>query len=157
MSGLPSLGSRGEGWVALQAIAMAGVLAGTVFGNAWSGPLRWVSGAAGGIVFLAGLWLAVRAILDLGDSLTALPKPRHRATLVERGVYRRIRHPIYGGAILGCFGWALATASFVSLCAAAATALVLTLKSVREEAWLSERYDGYAAYRTRTWRLLPWL
>lgn len=157
MTGLPSLGARGEGWVALQAIALVAVVAGTFYGSAWSGTPRWAAGAAGAVLLVAGLWLALRAILDLGDSLTALPKPRRRATLIERGVYRRIRHPIYGGVILCCLGWSLGAASFVSLGASAATALVLLLKSVREETWLAERYDGYRAYRTRTWRFLPWL
>ncbi len=109
------------------------------------------------VLVVAGLWLTVRAIVDLGDALTALPKPRRKATLVERGVYRRIRHPIYGGVILGCIGWSLATASFVSLGAAAATTLVLALKSVREEAWLVERFAEYRAYRARSRRFLPWL
>ena len=40
----------------------------------------------------------------------------------------------------------------------AVVALVFfTLKSRREEAWLQERFDGYAAYRARTRRLIPWV
>ncbi len=30
------------------------------------------------------------------------------------------------------------------------------LKSRREEAWLAERFPGYADYRARTKRFIPW-
>jgi protein-S-isoprenylcysteine O-methyltransferase Ste14 len=32
-----------------------------------------------------------------------------------------------------------------------------SLKSRREEIWLAERYSGYAEYRTRTRRPMPWI
>jgi polygalacturonase len=32
-----------------------------------------------------------------------------------------------------------------------------TLKARREEAWLEEQFEGYAEYRARTRRLIPWL
>jgi len=35
-------------------------------------------------------------------------------------------------------------------------AAFLYLKSAREEAWLEARYPGYAAYRARTPRFIPW-
>ncbi len=35
--------------------------------------------------------------------------------------------------------------------------LVLYLKSVREEAWLTDRYPAYPAYRDRTRRFFPGL
>jgi len=33
----------------------------------------------------------------------------------------------------------------------------LGLKSAREEAWLAHAYPGYAEYRTRTRRFIPWI
>jgi protein-S-isoprenylcysteine O-methyltransferase Ste14 len=45
-------------------------------------------------------------------------------------------------------GWALVT-SPAALVPAALLAVVLWGKSVREEAWLDERYPGYAGYRRR--------
>ena len=154
---LPDLGPRGEGWFLVQvpilgAIAIAGLL-----GPAWSGSPRALSAVVGAVLIGSGGVLAVRGILDLGGNLTPFPKPLEGAALVDTGAYGLVRHPIYGGLILGGFGWGLLTASPVSLASSIILAVFFDLKSRREEAWLVEQLDGYAAYRDRTRRLLPWL
>jgi protein-S-isoprenylcysteine O-methyltransferase Ste14 len=40
---------------------------------------------------------------------------------------------------------------------AAVIALFFRLKSMREEVWLEERFPGYATYRRRTRRFIPWI
>jgi protein-S-isoprenylcysteine O-methyltransferase Ste14 len=62
---------------------------------------------------------------------------------------------MYGGVVLAAFGWAMASASPVTLLIAIVVLVFFSLKSHREEAWLEERFDGYAAYRARTRRLIP--
>jgi len=108
-------------------------------------------GIAGGIL------LVVRGGLDLGRALTPVPRPRDDASLVSTGVYALARHPIYGGLILGSLGWSLLQASAMALGLSALLAVVLWLKSEREEAWLSERYPDYATYRRGTKRFIPWI
>jgi protein-S-isoprenylcysteine O-methyltransferase Ste14 len=109
------------------------------------------------LLVLAGLILAVRGIVDLGGALTPLPHPRDGADLVEHGVYRMVRHPIYGGLIVASLGWALVRASVAALALTAVLWAFFHLKSTREEAWLTGRFAGYAAYRSRTKRFIPWL
>ena len=157
MTRLPALGPRGEGWVLIQLVLLAAIAAAGLVGPAWSGDAR-VAGTAIGVV-LAGIggWLAVRGIVDLRSALTPLPYPRPDAELVERGAYRLVRHPIYGGLILGAVGWGLAWASPFALGLAVTLFGFFSLKSRREEAWLAERFPGYAAYRTRTRRLIPFV
>lgn len=133
-------------------LALAGLL-----GPAWSGPARVVTSALGIALMAGGLVLAVRGVRDLGASLTPLPHPTADATLVEHGIYARVRHPIYGGLIVGGLGWALLTASPTALGLAIVLAVFFWLKSAREEAWLVERFRGYADYRTRTARFIPWI
>lgn len=154
---LPDLGPRGEGWFLIQiplfaVIALAGSL-----GPAWGGATRLAGLAIGGGLIVGGGLFAVRGLMDLGGSLTPFPKPLPDARLVEAGAYRQARHPIYGGLILAAAGWGLATASPVGLALAVALAAFFDLKSRREEVWLAEQFEGYAAYRGRTKRLLPWL
>lgn len=158
MTRLPTLGSRGEGWVLLQVPVFAGVLGTALFlGPDWSGLPR-IGGIVLGIALMAGgAILAVRGLADLREALTPLPAPKHGADLVDRGVYGHVRHPIYGGLILGAFGLGLAQASLASIIASAILAAFFWLKSTREEAWLTERYPGYAAYRRRTRRFIPWI
>jgi protein-S-isoprenylcysteine O-methyltransferase Ste14 len=154
---LPDLGPRGEGWFLIQialfgAIALAGSL-----GPAWAGVARSVGLAAGAGLIVCGALFAFRGVLDLRANLTPFPRPLPDARLVETGSYRLARHPIYGGLILGAFGWGLATASPVALGLAGVLAVFFDLKSRREEVWLADQFDGYAAYRRRTRRLLPWI
>lgn len=160
MSRLPSLGPRGEGWVAIQAVILVAI-AGAGFAGlaapAWAGPEHLATAVVGGLGIVAGGILAIRGLVDLRENLTALPHPRPNGRLVETGAYRLVRHPIYGGLVLGAVGWGLASASPATIALALVLLGFFDLKSRREEAWLTERYAGYSAYRARTHRLVPWL
>ncbi len=157
MSRLPALGPRGEGWVVIQFLLLGLVALAGVAGPVYAGPFSMAARAAGVVLVLAGLVLASRGLLDLRDALTALPHPRDGAQLVDTGAYALVRHPIYGGLVLGAVGWALVTASPLALAAAAGLLGFFRLKSGREEAWLRDRYPGYGAYAARTKRMLPWV
>ena len=137
---------------------MAAVTLSALVGRRWSGGYAVAAYAAGGTLLALGLLLFASAVLRLGASLTPLPVPRSGATLKDSGPYRLVRHPIYGGGILVALGWSIVFASIAGLCLTLALTLVLDLKSRREELWLAEHYDGYAAYRRRTpRRFLPFL
>jgi protein-S-isoprenylcysteine O-methyltransferase Ste14 len=156
MSRLPALGRRGEGWLAIQIVLFWAVLATGLLGPAWAGTVRLATSAVGIALILGGLGLTARGIFDLGAARTPMPHPRPDAELVQTGVYRLVRHPIYGGLIVAAFGWGLLTASLVTVALAAVLLLFFELKSRREEAWLVERFPDYAAYRARTRRFIPW-
>ena len=157
MSRLPSLGPRGVGWVLVQGILLVVVAAAGTVGPAWTGLPRALTSIVGVGGIAAGLVLALRGARDLGSNLTPLPQPRDDADLVVTGVYGLVRHPIYGGLIVASFGWGLLTASPVTLLAATVLWGFFELKSRREEIWLEVRFPGYAAYRARTRRLIPWI
>jgi len=156
-SRLPTLGPRGEGWVVLQGVILVAVAFAGSLGPAWDGMARLSTTIIGGALLLAGWLLAIKGLVDLRENLTALPHPRDGATLVDRGAYRLVRHPIYGGLVLGAFGWGAVTASPMALLLAALLLAFFDLKSRREEAWLADRFPDYLAYRERTRRLIPLL
>jgi protein-S-isoprenylcysteine O-methyltransferase Ste14 len=157
MTRLPSLGPRGEGWVAIQGILLAATAAAGFLGPSWADGTRVATTIAGAVLIAGGLVLAIMGTRDLRDALTPLPYPRADAKLVETGVYALVRHPIYGGLVLTAAGWGLLTASPAALVASALLLGFFELKSRREEAWLEGRFAGYAAYRARTRRLIPWV
>ncbi len=65
---------------------------------------------------------------------------------------------MYGGAILIALGWSLLFTTIAGLALSLILALLLDLKSRREEEWLCERLEGYSDYRRRTpRRLLPFV
>ncbi len=159
-SRLPALGPRGEGWVIAQlvlfaAIGIAGLL-GLVGGHrddSWR-PVWALAGVAaiagGGLVAGRGAW-------DLRASLSPFPRPVANAPLIESGVYRFIRHPIYSGLVLGGIGWGMLTGSILAIAMAGLLFLLFIGKSRREEAWLEAVHPDYGAYRQRTKRLIPWI
>jgi protein-S-isoprenylcysteine O-methyltransferase Ste14 len=157
MNNLPTLGPRGEGWLVLQ--GLLGMIAGAagvtgLASPAWDGPPRIATTVAGCALGGLGALQVWRGVRHLGRNVTALPHPTAGATLVETGVYRRVRHPIYGGVMLAAAGWALLTAAPVALAVAALFVPFFWLKSTVEERWLEQRFPAYAAYRRRTHRFI---
>jgi protein-S-isoprenylcysteine O-methyltransferase Ste14 len=153
---LPSLGPHGEGWLLLQVVFMGAVLiAAFFFGGHWTGAPRFAASVAGGALILAGLALGYLGIKDLDRSLSPLPRPRETAVLIQDGVYRRLRHPIYAALILLALGSGLLTASLPAIGLALALTVLLDLKARREEVWLRDRYPGYADYALHTKRFVP--
>jgi len=150
-SGLPALGRRGEGWALGQLVLLGGAAAAGVCGASWPSTGRNTRAAAASVIALAGAGLLLGGGAGLGRQLTPFPKPVADGELRDDGVYGLVRHPMYGGALLGLFAWALVS-SPVALAPFAAAAGFLEAKSRREEAWLVEQHSGYAAYRQRVRR-----
>jgi len=156
-SRLPELGPRGEGWLAIQLLLGAAIVACGFVGVYWPGAVESFLGILGLLIAGAGALLVLLGVLSLGSSFTPLPRPRARTRLRQAGIFRRVRHPVYGGAILAGLGWSLADAP-LGLAPTALLAVLFDLKARREETWLSERFPEYAAYRARTpRRFVPWL
>lgn len=147
----PALGSRGEGWVALQFLVLGLIVVAGGVGRPWPGAVESALRVTGAALLIGGAALALTGMRTLGSSLTPYPKPGDEATMREHGSYRLVRHPIYGGLLLGGLGWACLT-SALALVPAGLLAAVFAGKSAREEAWLEERYPGYPGYRTRVRR-----
>jgi protein-S-isoprenylcysteine O-methyltransferase Ste14 len=75
---------------------------------------------------------------------------------VTTGLYSTIRHPSYLGLLVMALGWSL---GFRSLAGVLLTLLMLfpLIARIRSEEALLEEHFGseYAAYRARTYRLIP--
>jgi protein-S-isoprenylcysteine O-methyltransferase Ste14 len=120
------------------------------WGGVWSGVI-------GGVLLAAGLGLTLAGMLWLGRKLTPFACPRAGSMLLERGPYRLVRHPIYAGLFLGALGWALLVRGFLTLGWALLLLLLLDRKASLEECWLTASFPGYATYRQRVRKLIPFL
>ena len=146
---------KGGLWVLAQNILTLAVLAlGPIHGNrTW----HWAWIALGVLLFLIGAMFGITGVRTLGRSLTPFPKPIHDAPLVQAGIYQIVRHPLYSSLIFLSAGWSLFWSSWVGLAVSLALAAVLDRKSRTEERWLQEKFPGYASYRQRVQRFIPWI
>jgi protein-S-isoprenylcysteine O-methyltransferase Ste14 len=148
---IPTLGPRGEGWVAAQLVVGGAVVALGFLGPGWPSPARVAASVAGIVLLAGGLAMASWGIASLGPSLSPFPRPAEGARFLDRGAYGLVRHPIYGGLLLAAAGWSLVR-SPLALAATAVLGVVLELKSRSEESMLVATYPEYAAYRDRVRR-----
>lgn len=153
---IPSLGPRGEGWVALQLLLIVGVVAACWWtGGSWLLPWQSVVGLVGNVLLIGGLLVVLIGTLSLSSSFTIVPRPKEGGELVTSGLYRFVRNPIYAGLIAAALGASIGSASLPALLVSGVLALVLDLKTRREEVFLRERFPGYAAYAARTRKFIP--
>lgn len=114
---------------------------------------------AGGGVAIAALIVFYLTHKALGSNWSATLDVRKNHRLVTRGIYRRIRHPMYTGFYL----WTIAQALLLPNWLAGFSGLMgfgtlYFLRVHREEQMMLEAFGPkYQAYMRRTKRLIPWL
>ena len=112
---------------------------------------------AGVVCFVVGLWLFYRSHTDLGTNWSITLEVREQHRLITRGVYHRIRHPMYSALVLYSLGHALVIPNWVAGPSnLVAFAILFTLRVHAEEQMMSDTFgDEYATYAARTKRLVP--
>jgi protein-S-isoprenylcysteine O-methyltransferase Ste14 len=105
---------------------------------------------AGGVLCTAGLALLTASFANLGRAVQVDPEPREGSRLVTRGVYARLRHPMYTAIVILVLGLFLRKPALAVGAMTLAVIAFLALKVRVEERLLLARYADYAAYRART-------
>jgi protein-S-isoprenylcysteine O-methyltransferase Ste14 len=106
--------------------------------------------AAGNALSAMGVVVLAAALFALRGTVQIEPAPKGGRELVQRGVYRFLRHPIYTGIVLCVTGLCLKAPSVAGCLAGLLVLLFLALKVRVEERYLLAAYPGYAPYRERT-------
>ncbi|MAE60948.1 MAG: hypothetical protein CMJ49_06270 [Planctomycetaceae bacterium] len=144
-----------------------GILLGIVAQTVWVGGERYflriaddgtVLHGVGLVIYTLGLALAVAGRLQLGDNWSDIEAGdiQQKHNVVDRGVYRFIRHPIYMGDLLLLAGLEAALNSWLIVGVALLTPVVMW-KAMQEEKGLMTSVNGYADYAKRTRRFVPWV
>ena len=144
---------RGGAWVAAQSVLMVTTVAlGVMFPGDWT---QTTLISIGTLLFLIGGCFGIAGVMVLGRNRTPFPRPRAGSELVQRGIYARVRHPLYTSVMLASLGWALIWQSVASFVVALILIPFFHAKARREERWLREQFPSYADYERRVPRFLP--
>ena len=115
--------------------------------------LRW----AGVGITLLGFALLQWAQVTLGKSWSDTPRMMKEQTLVTKGPYRYIRHPIYTAFLLILGSTLLISSNWlIGLCMIGMTSLEIISRIQYEETLMIEYFgEQYRTYMEKTGRLLP--
>jgi len=111
----------------------------------------------GVVIFVIGAFITITAALQLNFNLSPFPSPLPGSNLIENGVYKFIRHPIYTGLILSFFGFAIISDSGYRLVIATVLFLLFYYKTIYEEKQLIDKFPDYLEYKNRSGRFFPWI
>ncbi len=119
----------------------------------------FIVSAVGAGVGIGGLVAIMTAIAQNPFAIPIVEDQTSRAQrLVDRGLYARVRHPMYTGVLLFHAGLALWLGSFAGVLALAVILVPLAARIVVEESTLVQTLDGYAGYARRVpYRLMPFV
>lgn len=111
----------------------------------------------GAAIMIAALWLFWRSHADLGQNFSRTLELQERHALITRGVYARMRHPMYAAIWLFAAAQALLLPNWIaSLSGLVGFAPMYFLRTPREEKMMIEAFGAeYSAYMKRTHRIFP--
>jgi protein-S-isoprenylcysteine O-methyltransferase Ste14 len=151
-------GARGGWWVVAQfpLLLLAYLIPGWA-GTTITGNLASMLMYAGQALLVAGALLMLAGAVSLGRWLTPFPQPLPESKLRTAGAYALVRHPLYSGILFMAFGWSFYSTSVAGLAFDAVLFAFFDRKAALEERWLAEKFSGYAAYRRRVKKFIPWI
>jgi protein-S-isoprenylcysteine O-methyltransferase Ste14 len=109
----------------------------------------------GMLLTATGSMVLIFALVQLNKNLTPFPSPKESGKLVQTGLYKYIRHPIYSGILLLATGISFYYCSVWKLTITGLLVILFYFKSVYEEVLLSKKYIEYVKYKENTGRFLP--
>jgi protein-S-isoprenylcysteine O-methyltransferase Ste14 len=109
-------------------------------------------------LFIVGGVLRIAPVFALGRRFSGLVAIQQGHRLKTDGLYRFIRHPSYLGLLVLCTGLVLIFRCWIGLFIVAGFLAILLARIKAEEALLASTFGAeYETYRSRTWRLVPWM
>ena len=143
-------------WIAIYGSIAVGVLLGVKGVGFIPGVYPGISiiGLALIIVGLAVRWIAILTLRQYFTVDVAIQKG-HR--IIEKGLYKNVRHPSYSGALLAFAGLGLSFSSWVSLAVIFIPILLAFLFRIKveEEALIAAFGESYKIYISKTNKLVP--
>lgn len=144
-------------FTALWLIVGGATWAGAQLHRRWPMPNREAMFWLGIALIVTGVMIRATAILTLRRHFNVRVTIQDSHELIERGLYRFLRHPSYTGALIAFIGLGFAFGSWLSLAIIVAASMIGFTYRIRveEQALLGHFGDRYRDYALRTKRLIP--
>ena len=116
-----------------------------------------IQASIGALVLVAAMALLYRTHRDLGPAWSISLEVRDKHTLITRGIYEKLRHPMYSAFWLWAISQALLLPNWVAgLSGIVGFGTLFFARVGHEERMMLETFgDEYRAYMARTYRLIP--
>lgn len=150
------IGKRGERLVG----AMAGLVFIIIFTNApkLSILVKFFTRIFTTLIMILGLGMITNAIWELHENLSIFLTPCVNQKLIKSGIFRLVRHPIYGGVWLFVLGYSLAQEQVYKIVLTIGLFVVLLTAAEIEEDLLEKKHPKeYPVYASNKHVLIPFL
>ncbi len=126
--------------------------------NKWE-PVNYLAAFLGLAVYISGMFVRWVSVRQLDKAFTVDISVMEGQQLITGGMYRKVRHPSYLGAVMIIAGIALGMNSVWSfLVVTIPVFLAFCYRIWVEESFMREVFgDKYAEYTSNTWRLIPFI
>ena len=101
----------------------------------------------GFLIIIIALIILLVAIKDLGRNLSPFPRPLNNSNLVNTGIYRFMRHPMYYSLIFISLGVFITKLSIYYLFLTISLGLIIKFKIALEEQYLDNKFKNYLLYK----------
>jgi protein-S-isoprenylcysteine O-methyltransferase Ste14 len=113
--------------------------------------------AAGDVLVALGL-LIIFFVFRVNTFTSGIIEVDTEQKVISTGLYARVRHPMYVGALVMLFGVPPALGSWWGLCAVIVITVAIGWRLVAEESFLVRKLPGYSEYRNKVkYRLMPFI
>jgi protein-S-isoprenylcysteine O-methyltransferase Ste14 len=113
---------------------------------------------AGATMFIIGLIISISAHLTINTNYSWTLEIREGHTLVENGLYKYVRHPIYLGTFIRVIAIPIYSSSLAGFLISLLSLPLLNYRISIEERMLVEEFgEEYKQYRERTWKIFPYI
>ncbi|WP_281778137.1 methyltransferase family protein [Croceibacter atlanticus] len=107
------------------------------------------------ILITLGILMGLLSVIQLNKNLSPFPTPITGGKLIETGLYKYIRHPIYTSILSTLLGYGLYSGSGYKILITITLLVLFFYKSKYEEKKLSSVFSEYPEYVKKTGRFLP--
>ena len=109
------------------------------------------------LICIVAIFIRIKGQLDLGLGFSTRIEKQVNHHLVTKGLYARIRHPLYLAILLLLVGANLMLSAYYSWIFLIVNVYALKKRIDKEEEFMIKNFSGYSDYIKRTKRIIPFI